>query len=137
DCPRALADEAETVMASLPTPDVVLGAATGDAGVIEGKRVRRFVDLSTTGAVMARRIFDALKSRNIVQIDSPVSGGVTGAAKGTLAVMVSGPRAEVAAIEPALSVLGRIFFIGERPGAGQTMKLCNNFLFAISLSATS
>jgi 3-hydroxyisobutyrate dehydrogenase-like beta-hydroxyacid dehydrogenase len=134
---RALADEAETVMASLPTPDVVLGAATGDAGVIEGKRVRRFVDLSTTGAVMARRIFDALKSRNIVQIDSPVSGGVTGAAKGSLAVMVSGPRAEVAAIEPALSVLGRIFFIGERPGAGQTMKLCNNFLSATAMTATS
>jgi 3-hydroxyisobutyrate dehydrogenase-like beta-hydroxyacid dehydrogenase len=116
---RALADEVETVMASLPTPDVVLAVATGASGVIEGKRVRRFVDLSTTGAVMARRIFDALKARDIVQIDSPVSGGVTGAAKGTLAVMVSGPRAEVDAVEPALSVLGRIFFIGERPGAGQ------------------
>jgi 3-hydroxyisobutyrate dehydrogenase-like beta-hydroxyacid dehydrogenase len=66
-----------------------------------------------------------------------VSGGVTGAAKGTLAVMVSGPRAEVDAVEPALSVLGRIFFIGERPGAGQTMKLCNNFLSATAMTATS
>jgi 3-hydroxyisobutyrate dehydrogenase-like beta-hydroxyacid dehydrogenase len=134
---RAIADEVETVMASLPTPDVVLATATGDAGVIEGKRVRRFVDLSTTGAVMARRVFDALKSRNIVQIDAPVSGGVTGAAKGTLAVMVSGPRAEVDAVEPALSVLGKIFVISERPGAGQTMKLCNNFLSATAMTATS
>jgi 3-hydroxyisobutyrate dehydrogenase-like beta-hydroxyacid dehydrogenase len=135
--PRVVADEVETVMASLPTPDIVLAVATGADGVIEGKRVRRFVDLSTTGAMMAKRIFTALKAKNIVQIDCPVSGGVTGAAKGTLALMVSGPRAEVAAIEPVLPAIGKIFFIGERPGAGQTMKLCNNFLSAAAMTATS
>jgi hypothetical protein len=135
--PRAIADEVETVMASLPTPDIVLAVATGPDGVIEGKRVRRFVDLSTTGAVMAKRIFAALAAKNIVQIDCPVSGGVTGAAKGTLALMVSGPREEVRAIEPVLPAIGRTFFIGERPGAGQTMKLCNNFLSAAAMTATS
>jgi 3-hydroxyisobutyrate dehydrogenase-like beta-hydroxyacid dehydrogenase len=134
---REIADEAETVMASLPTPEIVLEVASGEGGVIEGKRVRRFVDLSTTGAVMAKRIFEMLKKRNIVQIDCPVSGGVTGAAKGTLALMASGPRAEVAAIEPALAAIGRMFFISEQPGAGQTMKLCNNFLSAAAMTATS
>jgi 3-hydroxyisobutyrate dehydrogenase-like beta-hydroxyacid dehydrogenase len=137
DSVRAVADEAETVMASLPTPDIVLAVAAGAGGVIEGKRVRRFVDLSTTGAVMAKRIFEALKAKTIVQIDCPVSGGVTGAAKGTLALMVSGPRAEVTTIEPALKAIGRAFFISERPGAGQTMKLCNNFLSAAAMTATS
>jgi 3-hydroxyisobutyrate dehydrogenase-like beta-hydroxyacid dehydrogenase len=135
--PRAIADEVETVMASLPTPEIVLAVATGPDGVIEGRRVRRFVDLSTTGAVMAKRIFAALAAKNIVQIDCPVSGGVTGAAKGTLALMVSGPREEVRAIEPVLPAIGRTFFIGERPGAGQTMKLCNNFLSAAAMTATS
>jgi 3-hydroxyisobutyrate dehydrogenase-like beta-hydroxyacid dehydrogenase len=135
--PRAIADEVETVMVSLPTPDIVLAVATGPDGVIEGKRVRRFVDLSTTGAVMAKRIFDLLKAKNIVQIDCPVSGGTTGAAKGTLALMVSGPRAEVKAIEPLLPAIGKTFFIGEQPGAGQTMKLCNNFLSATAMTATS
>ena len=134
---REVADRVETVMASLPTPDIVLAVATGPDGVIAGKRVRRFVDLSTTGAVMAKRIFEMLKQRNIVQIDCPVSGGVTGAAKGTLALMVSGPRAEVTAIEPALAAIGRMFFISEQPGAGQTMKLCNNFLSAAAMTATS
>jgi 3-hydroxyisobutyrate dehydrogenase-like beta-hydroxyacid dehydrogenase len=135
--PRAMADEVETVMVSLPTPEIVLAVATGPDGVIEGRRVRRFVDLSTTGAVMAKRIFAALAAKNIVQIDCPVSGGVTGAAKGTLALMVSGPREEVRAIEPLLPAIGRTFFIGERPGAGQTMKLCNNFLSAAAMTATS
>jgi len=135
--PAEVADAAETVMASLPTPDVVLAVATGPSGVIEGKRVRRFVDLSTTGAVMAQRIFELLRARNIVQVDSPVSGGVRGAEKGTLAVMVSGPRADVAAVEPALKAIGTIFVLGERPGLGQTMKLVNNVLSAAAMAATS
>ncbi len=135
--PAEVADAAETVMASLPTPDVVLKVATGPDGVIEGKRVRRFVDLSTTGAMMAQRIFKLLSARGIVQIDSPVSGGVRGAETGTHAVMVSGPLAEIAAIEPALAVIGKIFILGERPGAGQTMKLVNNVLSATAMTATA
>ena len=135
--PAEVADAAETVMVSLPTPDVVLAVAAGPGGVIEGKRVRRFVDLSTTGAVMAQRIFELLRARDIVQIDSPVSGGVRGAEKGTLAVMVSGPRADVTAVEPALKAIGTIFVLGERPGLGQTMKLVNNVLSAAAMAATS
>jgi len=135
--PKEVADRAETVMASLPTPDIVLKVATGPEGVIEGKRVRRFVDLSTTGSVMAQRIFKLLAEKNIVQIDAPVSGGVRGAAKGTVAVMASGPRADVEAVEPALKVIGKFFYIGERPGAGQTMKLCNNVLSAAATVSTS
>jgi 3-hydroxyisobutyrate dehydrogenase-like beta-hydroxyacid dehydrogenase len=135
--PAEVADTAETVMASLPTPDVVLAVVTGARGVIEGLRVRRFVDLSTTGAVMGQRIFKLLAARNIIQIDAPVSGGVGGAEKGTLAVMASGPRAEIEAIEPALKVLGKVFFISEQPGAGQTMKLCNNVLSATAMAATA
>ena len=135
--PAEVADAAETVMASLPTPDVVLDVATGPRGVIEGKRVRRFVDLSTTGAVTAQRIFALLRARDIVQIDSPVSGGVGGAERGTLAVMVSGPQADIAAVEPALKVIGKIFVLGERPGLGQTMKLVNNVLSAAAMAATA
>src|ERR1700683_903692 len=135
--PAEVADAAETVMASLPIPDVVLQVATGPDGVIKGKRVKRFVDLSTTGAVMAERVFKLLAARDIVQIDSPVSGGVTGAERGTLAVMASGPRAEVAAVEPLLKVIGKVFFLGERPGAGQTMKLVNNVLSAAAMTATA
>ena len=134
---KEVADCAETVMASLPTPDVVLAVATGAGGVIDGQRVRRFVDLSTTGADMAKRVFALLKARDIVQIDAPVSGGVAGAEKGTVAVMASGPRADVEAMQPALSVIGKFFFIGEEPGAGQTMKLCNNFLSAVGMAATA
>jgi 3-hydroxyisobutyrate dehydrogenase-like beta-hydroxyacid dehydrogenase len=135
--PREVADRTETVMASLPSLNAVLAVATGKDGVIEGKKVRRFVDLSTTGAQMAIKIAEALAKKNIVQIDSPVSGGPGGAERGTLAVMVSGPRAEIELLRPALSVFGKVFVIGERPGMGQTMKLANNFLSATAMVATS
>jgi hypothetical protein len=135
--PKDVADRAETVMASLPSLQASLDVATGAGGVIEGKKVRRFVDLSTVGSQMAVRIHDLLEKRGIVQIDSPVSGGVAGAEKGTLAVMVSGPRAEFEAVKQALEVIGKVFFIGEKPGSGQTMKLANNFLSATAMVATS
>ena len=135
--PKEVADRVETVLASLPSLSASLEVATGAGGVSEGSRVRRFVDLSTVGSQMAVRIHDLLGKRNIVQLDSPVSGGVGGAEKGTLAVMVSGPRAEFDAIRPVLDVIGKVFFIGEKPGAAQTMKLANNFLSATAMVATS
>ena len=125
------------MLASLPSLQASLEVATGKDGVIEGARVKRFVDLSTVGSQMAVRIYGLLAKRNIVQIDSPVSGGVGGAEKGTLAVMVSGPRADFDAIKPALEVIGKVFFIGEKPGSGQTMKLANNLLSATAVVATS
>src|SRR6188508_1839589 len=135
--PKDTADRCETVLASLPSLQASLDVATGAGGVIEGKRVRRFVDLSTVGSQMAARIHGLLAANNIVQIDSPVSGGVGGAEKGTLAVMVSGPRADCELLRPALGVIGKVFFIGEKPGAAQTMKLANNFLSATAIVATS
>jgi 3-hydroxyisobutyrate dehydrogenase-like beta-hydroxyacid dehydrogenase len=135
--PRDVADRTETVLASLPSLQISLDVATGKDGVIEGKRVKRLVDLSTTGSQMAVRIHGLLAAKNILQIDSPVSGGVGGAEKGTLAVMVSGPHRDFELLKPVLGVIGKVFFISEKPGAGQTMKLANNYLSATAMVATS
>jgi 3-hydroxyisobutyrate dehydrogenase-like beta-hydroxyacid dehydrogenase len=135
--PADVADRVETVLASLPEPAIVAKVATGEGGVIQGKRIKRFVDLSTTGSRVAGEIAAALAKKNIAQVDSPVSGGVAGAVKGTLAVMVSGPAADIDAVKDALSVFGRVFVIGHKPGMAQTMKLANNFLSATAMAATS
>jgi 3-hydroxyisobutyrate dehydrogenase-like beta-hydroxyacid dehydrogenase len=135
--PADVADRVETVMASLPSLQISEKVALGEGGVIHGKRIKRLVDLSTTGSRAAAKIFAALAKKNIVQVDSPVSGGVGGASKGTLAVMVSGPQADVDVVKDALSVFGRVFIIGDKPGMAQTMKLANNFLSATAMAATS
>jgi 3-hydroxyisobutyrate dehydrogenase-like beta-hydroxyacid dehydrogenase len=135
--PREVADRVETVMVSLPTPQVSLEVATGPGGVIEGSRVRRYVDLSTVGSRMAVQIHDLLAERNIIRIDCPVSGGAGGAESGSLALMISGPRDEFDLMRTILEQLGQPFYVGDQPGSAQTMKLANNILAANVLVATS
>src|SRR5258708_9422678 len=125
--PKEVADRVETVMASLPSLQASLEVATGTNGVIEGARVKRFVDLSTVGSQMAVRIHDLLKKRDIVQLDSPVSGGVGGAENGTLAAMLSGPKADAEAVRAALAIIGKGLFVGEKPGAAPTVTLPHTF----------
>jgi 3-hydroxyisobutyrate dehydrogenase-like beta-hydroxyacid dehydrogenase len=135
--PREVADQTDTVLASLPSLAASIDVAAGGDGVVHGARVRRFVDLSTVGSRTAQAVAEALACRGIAALDCPVSGGVAGAEKGTLAVMVSGPRAEFDAIAPVLEVIGRPIFISEKPGAAQTMKLVNNMLAATALATTA
>jgi 3-hydroxyisobutyrate dehydrogenase-like beta-hydroxyacid dehydrogenase len=135
--PSAVASASPIVLASLPTPQVVLDVVTGENGVREGQAIRTFVDLSTSGAAAATVIDRALRERGIDAFDAPVSGGVAGARAGTLALMVSGPRNAFAAIEPILEVLGRVFFVGEKPGLGQTLKLANNLMSQAAIAITA
>lgn len=131
---RAVADQTETVWASLPTPQVSESVV---AELAAGSAIRRFVDLSTVGGQAAQRNHAVLDAQGIAALDSPVSGGVHGAQAGTLAVMVSGPRSEFDALAPLFAVLGRAIFVSEQPGAAQTMKLINNLMAATTLAATA
>jgi hypothetical protein len=135
--PRALADSVECVFASLPTPDIVRAVATGADGIIAGTQAKIFIDLSTTGPRVAAAVAAALAEKDIAMLDAPVSGGVAGARKGTLAVMVACPRPLYDRFAPALATFGKVFHVGERPGMGQVMKLANNLLSATALAITS
>jgi 3-hydroxyisobutyrate dehydrogenase-like beta-hydroxyacid dehydrogenase len=137
DSPAAVGSSAEIVFASVPTPPIVQAVALGPKGVIEGSRVKIFIDVSTTGATVAQIVADGLVAKGIRAVDAPVSGGITGAEKGTLAVMVSCPEDVLATIKPILEVIGKIFFVGTQPGQGQTMKLLNNLLSATAMAITS
>lgn len=129
-----VANRAETVLISLPTPAAAVDVA---AALGTGTAVRRVIDLSTIGSAAARRNHDRLAGRGIALLDCPVSGGVQGATNGTLALMVSGPGDEFDAVTTILTELGRPIYVGSQPGAAQTMKLVNNLMAATSLAATA
>jgi 3-hydroxyisobutyrate dehydrogenase-like beta-hydroxyacid dehydrogenase len=135
--PVEVASKTALVFASLPSPAIVQEVALGASGVINGTRVKTFVDLSTTGPRVATAVSEALAAKNIAALDAPVSGGIRGAEQGTLAVMVSGPKDAFARIESILRIFGKLFFLGDKPGLGQTMKLANNLLAACSMAITS
>jgi 3-hydroxyisobutyrate dehydrogenase-like beta-hydroxyacid dehydrogenase len=132
-----VANNAATVLASLPTPDIVRRAIIGPDGALQGLRIRYFVDLSSSGAAAAVELAAALGARGIESLDAPVSGGVAGARAGKLTVMASGPRKTYDTLQPLLANLGRVLFVGTKPGLGQTLKLLNNLMSATALAITS
>jgi len=132
-----VASRTETVFLSLPLPAVVQSVVLGANGVSGGSAVRTVIDLSTTGPGVAGTVSKALAERRITYVDSPVSGGVAGATKGTLAVMVACPKATYDEIDPILKNFGRLFYVGEKAGLAQTAKLANNLLAAAALVVSS
>jgi 3-hydroxyisobutyrate dehydrogenase-like beta-hydroxyacid dehydrogenase len=137
DSAAAVASEAEIVLASLPTPPIVEAVALGPKGVAEGSSVKIFVDMSTTGATYAKRVAEGLAAKGIQAVDAPVSGGIAGAAKGTVAVMVACADETFDKLKPVLDNIGKVFHVGRQPGQGQTMKLLNNLLSATAMAISS
>ena len=130
----AVADAADTVLVSLPTPDIVRAVAgqlaTGDA-------IRAFVDLSTTGPEVAAEVAAALSAAGVACLDAPVSGGVAGAQAGTLTIMAAGDEALFDWLRPLLETLGRnVVLVGAEPGQGQLAKVLNNLLSASAIAIT-
>jgi 3-hydroxyisobutyrate dehydrogenase-like beta-hydroxyacid dehydrogenase len=134
---RAVADAADIVFFSLPEPGDVRSEAIGENGVIAGACAKILVDLSTTGPRTTVPVAEALARAGIAFVDAPVSGGVAGATKGTLAVMASGAEGPLARVEPLLRIFGKVFKVGDKPGMGQAIKLANNLLSAAALAITS
>lgn len=138
ETPQEVANYAEVVFVSLPTPQIVRDVALGKEGIIHGTKVKTYVDLSTTGLKVAVEVGEQLKQKGIEALDAPISGGADGAREATLAVMVSGSNKAYEEIKPLLSVIGKnIFYIGDQFGQGQAMKLVNNLLSATAMAATS
>ncbi|MBT2185658.1 NAD(P)-dependent oxidoreductase [Sphingobium nicotianae] len=132
-----VANQAEIVLVSLPMPDIVHEVLLGPNGVADGGAVKIVVDLSTSGPAMAQRLSEGLAANGISSFDAPVSGGVAGARDGKLSLMASGPEKDWPQVEAVLQHFGKVFYMGETPGAGQTMKLVNNLLGATAIAVTA
>ena len=132
---REVADAAELVLVSLPSPEVVSEVA---GQLAEGSALRVYVDLSTTGPQVAEQVAELLGAAGVGVVDAPVSGGKAGAETGQLTVMVAGAPENIAIARPVLEVLGsRIFVVGDRPGQGQAVKVINNLMSACSVAITA
>lgn len=129
--PAALAEQSDAVCLCLPTSDNVREAIFGENGLAKGLRPGAIVaDMTTGDPLQTKQMSAELAKRGIHMIDAPVSGGPTGAAAGTLAIMVGAPEAVWLKMKPVFELVSpNVFRMGE-VGAGQTMKLVNNLLMA-------
>ncbi len=130
ETPAAAARGAEIVFTCLPGPAEVEAVALGERGIAEGAaRGTILVDLSSGSPTGIRRIHELLAEKGVAVLDAPVSGGVTGAERGTLQVMVSGDAEVFERIRPILAAIGdKITYTGAI-GSATVTKLVHNLVF--------
>lgn len=129
ESPRDLAAACDVVLIALPGPDQIRAVFFGEGGILAGARPgTRIVDVSTSTPQCVQELAAAGADRGITVIDAPLSGGVRGARKGSLVVMVGGADDDVAACRPVLEVIGEhVIHVGPL-GSGHVTKLVNNFM---------
>lgn len=128
--------DAEIIFTMLPNGKLVLAVADGPDGVIaHARKDAIFIDSSTIDVETTTQLSELTKARGLRFVDAPVSGGVPGAAAGTLTFMVGGAEADIESVRPVIEVLaGRIFHIGP-VGQGQAAKIVNNTIAGMNLAA--
>ncbi len=128
----AVAAAVEVTLTSLPNDAIVekvLFGSGGTPGLIAGGRAGHVVfDLSTVSPDTTRRLAIRAAERGVRLIDAPVSGSVSGAVAGTLAVMIGAPAHDVAPYESVLRAIGKNLFCLGETGQGNILKLLNNYV---------
>ena len=129
DSPAAVARAAEIVMMCVTDQHAVEEVLFGGDGVAAGAKPGLvIVDFSSIAPASAREFASKLETRGIGLVDAPVSGGVAGAEKGTLAIMAGGRAEHVERVRPVVMHLAQRFTRMGDSGAGQTTKLCNQII---------
>jgi 3-hydroxyisobutyrate dehydrogenase len=126
---------ADVVITMLPAGKHVLSVY--ESVVKSPKSGALFIDSSTIDVDSARKAHEIAQSNGLLSVDAPVSGGIGGAAAGTLTFMVGGSADAFAKAQPVLEPMaGRIVHCGEA-GNGQAAKICNNMILGISMIGVS
>lgn len=136
--PADAASGAEVVITCMPTSREVAALLDGEQGLLVGLgRGSILVDCTSGDPVTSGRIAERLAALGIDFLDAPVSGGTSGAERGTLTIMCGGDRGVLDRVRPVLEAFGeRIVHCGA-VGAGHAVKAVNNALLAINLQAAA
>ncbi len=136
--PGDAARDADVVITCFPTSRDVESVLDGADGLLAGMRAGTvLVDCTSGDPATSRRMAARLAEQKIAYLDAPVSGGVSGAEKGTLTVMVGGDPAVLERVMPLLKSFGeKIVHCGD-VGAGDALKAVNNALLAVHVWTTA
>jgi 3-hydroxyisobutyrate dehydrogenase len=132
-----LAAKCDTIITMVPATAHVTGILKDTGGIFaNAKKDTLLIDCSTIDPIASASLATEAAAHGLRMIDAPVSGGVTGAAAGTLTFMVGGSGDNVESATPTLERMGaKIIHCGDA-GAGGVTKLCNNLSLAISMIGT-
>lgn len=136
--PQEVALNSDMVLISLPNSKIVADVVGGKQGLLSGShRGQVFIDLSSVTPSHTRSMAALAAEQGVDYLDAPVSGGVSGAAAGTLTIMVGGKAPVVEKCREILDVLGKKIYHAGPEGAGDAVKLVNNLLLGINMAAVA
>ena len=116
----------------------VMQVCLGEEGLFQNAHQEAlFIDCSTIDVNSSREIHRQAQENGLKIVDAPVSGGVAGAAAGTLTFMVGGEDQAYQAALPILSAMGKQVIHTGSAASGQAAKICNNMILGISMIAVS
>ncbi len=125
---------AEVVVTMLPNGAILRQVAQEIVPAMAAGAV--LCDCSTVDVESARAVAAEAQAAGLGALDAPVSGGVGGAAAGTLTFMVGGSDAAFATVRPLFEIMGQKAVHCGGPGAGQAAKICNNMILGVTMIAT-
>ncbi|WP_041669542.1 3-hydroxyisobutyrate dehydrogenase [Cereibacter sphaeroides] len=125
---------AEVVVTMLPNGAILRQVAQEIVPAMTAGAV--LCDCSTVDVESARAVAAEAEAAGLGALDAPVSGGVGGAAAGTLTFMVGGSDAAFATVQPLFEIMGQKAVHCGGPGAGQAAKICNNMILGVTMIAT-
>jgi len=132
------AQGAEVVVTMLPASRHVEAAVLGPEGILEGLEPgATLIDMSTIDPATTRRVEAAVRARGARMLDAPVSGGATGAERGTLTIMVGGDAEVLARHRDVLAAMGSNIVHCGAIGLGETVKLANQILGGTAMVAVA
>ena len=135
---KSAASRADVVITMLPAGKQVREVYLGSAGIVENANAGTLlIDCSTIDVETARAVAAAAETKGLLMLDAPVSGGVGGAAAGTLTFMVGGSAQAFARAKPILEKMGKTIVHAGGAGNGQAAKICNNMILGVSMIAVS
>jgi len=133
-----IASACDVIVTMLPAGAHVRKVYMDEGGIFENaKPGTLMIDSSTIDVESARAVAAAASEQDMLMVDAPVSGGVGGAAAGTLTFMVGGPKAAFDQARPYLDIMGKTIVHAGDSGTGQAAKICNNMVLGISMIAVS
>ena len=134
----AVARAAEVIILMVPdTPDVekvLFGPAGVAAGLSAGKLV---IDMSSISPTATKDFAARVKALGAEYLDAPVSGGEVGAKQASLTIMVGGEEAAFARAKPLFEAMGKNITLVGPNGAGQTAKVANQIIVALTIEAVA
>lgn len=134
---KELAENCDVIITMLPATKHVEGVMHGEDGIFaNAKEGALLIDSSTIDPIASKELHTTAAKHGLRMLDAPVSGGVTGAAAGSLTFMVGGKDADVNAGRTVLEYMGKTIVHCGPMGAGGITKLCNNLSLAVSMVGT-